>query len=103
MRLTKRLRAATFEGCCGALGGVVGGEAAVQQTRHGEGIRGEKVVRPTTRGSWATAFRDNEQRAVLLGAGQQSNAQWGAMQRCVCILFAHGHGRDSLEGGGGSQ
>jgi hypothetical protein len=27
-----------------ALGGVVGGEAAVQQTRHGGGGRGEKVM-----------------------------------------------------------
>jgi hypothetical protein len=32
--------------------------------------------------------------------------QWmpgGGMQRCVCILFAHGHGQDTFEGGGGSH
>jgi hypothetical protein len=46
-------------GRCGALDGVVGEEVAVRRTRHGGGGRGEKVVQRTTRGSWATVFRDN--------------------------------------------
>ncbi len=59
-------------GCCGASGGVVGGEAGVQQTRHGVGGRGEAVVRRTMQGSWAAAFGDNVavQLAVLWGERQ---------------------------------
>jgi hypothetical protein len=38
-----------------------------------------------------------------VGERQWCNGQWGGMQQCVCILFAHGHGQDQLEGGGGSH
>ncbi len=117
-------------GCGGTLSSVVGGWAAVQWTtclqtaafggtlwcvgrccrgrgsraRHSGGGRGEKVVR-TTWGSWAAVFRDNAmvQWAVLLRERRRCNGQQGGMQRCVCILFAHGHGQDPLEGGGGSH
>jgi hypothetical protein len=81
-------------GRCSALGGVVGGEAAVQRTRHGGGGREEKVVQCTTRGSWAAAFRNNVavRQVVLSGERRWCNGLRLGMQRCVCILFAHGHG-----------
>jgi hypothetical protein len=60
--------------------------------------RGEKVVQRTTWGSWATAFRDNAVvlQAVVVGEAAVQRTT-GGMQRCVCILFAHRHGRDKLE------
>jgi hypothetical protein len=88
-------------GCCGASGGVVRGEAAVQWTRHGGGGRGEKMVQRTTRGLLATALWNSAvvQRAVLLGERRRCNGRQGGMQRCASILLAHGHGQDPLEGG----
>ncbi len=92
-------------GCCGVSGGVVGGEAAMRRTRHGGGDRGEKLVRWTTRVLLVVAFRDNVavRRGVLSGERRQCNGQRGGMQRCVCILFAHGHRQDPLEEGEGSH
>ncbi len=51
------------------------------------------------------SVRDNAavQLAMLSGERRQCNGQRGVMQRCVCILFAHGHGQDRLEGGGGTH
>ncbi len=81
-------------GRCGASGGVAGGEAAVQRTRHGGGGRGEKMVQKTTWGLLAAALWDNAavQQAVLSGEMRRCNGRWGGMQRCACILLAHGHG-----------
>ncbi len=61
--------------------------------RQGGGGKGEEVVQQTTQGLWAALFRDNTvvQWAVLSGE-RRCNGQWGGVQRCVCILFAHGHG-----------
>ncbi len=57
------------------------------------------MVRRTTRGSWAAAFRDKAavQWAVLTRERRGCDGQRGGVQRCVCILFAHGHGQDPME------
>jgi hypothetical protein len=56
-------------------------------------------------GASAAAFWDNAavRRAVLLGERRRCEGQRRGMQWCVCFLFAHGHGQDLLEGGGGSH
>jgi hypothetical protein len=95
VRQTTRSWAAAFRGMW-CIGWCCWGEAAVLRTRHVGGIGGEKVVKRTTRGSLVIAFRENVavQRAVLSGERWRCDGQWGGMQRCVCILFAHGHRRD---------
>ncbi len=89
-------------GHCGASGSVVGGEAAVQDMVEAMGREGG-VTDHT--GVVGRSVRDNAvvQRAVLSGERRRCDGRSGGMQRCVCILFAHGHGRDPLEGGGGSH